>query len=76
LRFKEFGMLRIIGILLLICGLLSVVIGVFIGQSGQHVPSNILGLFDPVVAIACYGGAVVAFVGFALAVINGPRRPV
>jgi hypothetical protein len=67
-------MLRILGILVMVVGLISIVIGVVVGQSGQYVPDNILGLFNPVTAIAFYGGAVAAFVGFSMAVINSPRR--
>ncbi len=67
-------MLRGLGIIVMIAGLIGIVVGVVVGQSGPYVPDNILGLFSPVTAIAFYGGAVAAFVGFALAVINGPRR--
>jgi hypothetical protein len=70
---KEFGMLRILGIILMLCGIVMVIIGIVSGQSGDHVPNNPLGLFNWTTAISFFGGLVATFVGFALAMINGPR---
>jgi hypothetical protein len=66
---KEFSMRKMIGSVLLVGGLLAVVAGVIYAQMGVHVAGNILGLFSPVTAILFFGGAVAAFVGFALVMV-------
>ncbi len=62
-------MRKMIGSVLLVGGLLAVVAGVIYAQMGVHVAGNILGLFSPVTAILFFGGAVAAFVGFALVMV-------
>ena len=59
-------MQNILGVIVLLGGLLSVVAGFIVGRSGLSVPGNVLGLYSPVIVFCVFGGAVVAFCGFAL----------
>jgi hypothetical protein len=59
-------MQNVLGTIVLLGGLILVVIGVIVGRSGVNIPGNVLGLYSPVTAVCVFGGAVVAFCGFAL----------
>jgi hypothetical protein len=59
-------MRNVLGTIVLLGGLVLVIIGFIVGRSGVNIPGNILGLYSPVTAVCVFGGAVVAFCGFAL----------
>jgi hypothetical protein len=59
-------MRNLLGVLVLLVGFIMVIAGFIVGRSGVSVPGNVLGLYSPVTAVCVYGGAVVAFCGFAL----------
>jgi len=61
-------MRNLLGVVVLLGGVVMVIAGFIYGASGVSIPGNVLGLYSPVTAICVYGGAVVAFCGFALMV--------
>lgn len=59
---------------MLLGGIVLVIIGFIVGKSGVSIPGNVLGLYSPVTAFCVFGGAVIAFCGFALMMSNSKPK--